>query len=352
VACRRVAILGRADSVHIMRWVRGLSERGLEVRLISFGGTAIDGIDTAILPRHGWFSYLQQAARATRLVREFRADLVHAHYSVGHWLLGMRSKVHPFVVSAWGTDVVELAGRPLRRWLVRRILRQADHVTATSRYLADQTTALEGSVAGKLTTIPFGVAVPAITPPLPAYPLRLAFIKHHRPRYAPEVALEAVGLVRGQGHDVSLSLAGQGPMTEQLKKRAAQLALDKAVTFPGWVDPGDMSAFLARHHAIVMPSRRESFGVAVLEAAALGRPAITSNVGGIAEVARRGETALIVPADNVSDLAEAIIKLATDPQLLQQLGDNAHSFVRSHYTWDRSLDMMTSLYDRLVHGAR
>lgn len=352
MACRRIVIFGWAHSVHVVRWVRGLSERGLQVRVISLGGEPIEGIDTVILPRRGRFSYFRHASCAAELAREFNPDLVHAHYAVGHGMWGMRSRLHPLVVSVWGTDVVELTGKPLKRWLVRRILRHADHITATSAFLAKRTSEVEPSVAHTLTTIPFGVNIPDTTPPLPSYPLRLAFIKHHWPRYAPELVLEALSLVKREGHSVSVTLAGEGPMTAQLKARTTQLGLNDAVTFAGWVDPEDMAGFLAAHHAIVMPSRREAFGVAVLEAAALGRPSITTDIGGIPEVVRSGETSLTVGVDDVESLAEAIIKLATDRELLQQLGDNAYRFVQSHYTWDRSLDMMIDLYDRLVHAAR
>jgi glycosyltransferase involved in cell wall biosynthesis len=352
VTCKRVAILGWAHSVHIIRWVRGLTDRGLKVKLISLDGTPIDGIDTIILPRSGKLSYFQHGPRVKQLIRQFNPDLVHAHYAVGNGLWGMHSKQHPFVISVWGSDIVELKGKPLKRWLVRRILRSADHITATSNYLAQRTTDVERSVSARLSTIPFGVTVPESTPPLPPYPLRLAFIKHHFPRYAPELIVQAVDMSRQQGHPVSVTFAGEGPMTARLKSRTEELGLTDSISFVGWVESDHMTEFLTNHHAIIMPSRQEAFGVAVLEAAALGRPAITSDIGGIPEVVRDGKTGLTVPADNTEALAAAIIKLASDPALVQQLGKSAHSFVQSHYTWDRSLDMMLDLYDRLLHAAR
>jgi len=118
---------------------------------------------------------------------------------------------------------------------------------------------------------------------------------------------------------VCLEIAG-GPaeMIRTLKARAAELGLEDRVEFLGEVD--DAAAVLARWDLLVLPSRREGFGLVLVEAMAAGRPVIASRAGGIPEVVEDGVTGLLVPVDDVPALAAALERLAGDPGERVRLG--------------------------------
>ena len=149
-------------------------------------------------------------------------------------------------------------------------------------------------------------------------------------------------------HDLRLSIAGDGELLTKLRRIVQDYGLEEHVEFVGQVEPSDVYPFVSRHHFMVMPSRRESFGVAALEAAACARAVIASDVGGIPEVVRHGETGILVPPENPDKLAEAIIKLARDADLRNKMGQSGREFVTERYLWERSLDLMASLYDRII----
>ena len=100
---------------------------------------------------------------------------------------------------------------------------------------------------------------------------------------------------------------------------------------------------------MIMPSLSESFGVAVLEAAACARPSIASRVGGVPEVLRDGETGLLVPPHDPAALAGAIVRLAGEPETCRRMGEAAHRFVCLRYRWEESLNQMTSLYEQIIN---
>ena len=349
----KVVIFGWAESVHIQRWTRGLQSRGLDIKLISLGGDPLPDIPTVVIPRTGPLPYIRHAGRAGREARAFKPDLVHAHYAAGFGLWGLMSRVSPLLVSVWGSEVLTLARRPWYRALIRRILTKADKVTVTGSYLLDAALTVSPGIRDKTSIIPFGVEIPSDTPafPLPP-PFRLCYLKRHRLVYGPDILLEALQLVHSQFPHVTLSMAGDGEMTEQLRGMAHSLGLDGVVTFPGFIDNSDIYAYLAKHHILVMPSRSEGFGVAVLEAAACGRPTVASLVGGVPEVVEDGVTGLLVPPEDPRTLAEAIMQMIRTPELCAAMGEAARRRVEDRYDWEQSLDSMAELYERVVHTAR
>ncbi|MCK4573992.1 MAG: glycosyltransferase [candidate division Zixibacteria bacterium] len=346
---KRIVIIGWAESVHVGRWARGLAGRGYDVKIVSAGGAPVENIDTAVLPRGGGFSYLRHASAAAEQVRRFEPDLVHVHYAGGFGLCGMRAGVRPLVVSVWGSDIVDLPRSWPNRYLLKKLLRRADHITATSRMLKTATLAYMSGEDEKVSVVPFGINVPDSCPPLPEGPPRLCFMKKLRPLTGPDLLLKALAKAREKIDGISLTIAGDGPMTGELKQLTADLGLNDCVNFAGWIPNERIPDLLAEHHIMVMPSLKEAFGVAVLEANACGRPVITSDAGGIAEVVRDNETGIMTPAGDVDRLAQAIVKLAGDRELMSRMGRAGYEFVEQNYSWEKSLDMMTELYERLIH---
>jgi glycosyltransferase involved in cell wall biosynthesis len=151
--------------------------------------------------------------------------------------------------------------------------------------------------------------------------------------------------------DVRLTLAGEGEMTQALKRLADRLGLRSHVEFVGFVPNERIYSLLQDHHVMVMPSvmESESFGVAVLEAAACGRPAVASRVGGVPAVLRDCETGLLVPPGDEVALAEAILRLAGDLELGRRMGLAGRAQVEAEYRWEDSLERMSSLYASLMH---
>ncbi len=324
---KRIAILGWINSVHVQRWARGLMERGFDIKVISLGGEARDDINSAIIPRSGRVTYITKAGLAAKEVENFQPHIVHAHSAAGYGWWMLRCKTRPRVVSVWGADVIDFPNNWLNRAFIRKVLSAADHITATSQLLKGVSEKLLPRIADKITVIPFGVRVlESFKPPPPPTPPRLCFIKAHNYKYGPDILLQAMTQVVKTIPDIQLSIAGVGELTSLLRKMTTDLNLDANVRFVGFIDNAKIYDFVQEHHIMVMPSvmESESFGVAVLEASTCGRAVVASRVGGVPEVLMDGQTGILVPPTNSEKLAEAIIKLATDPELCRQMGQNGH----------------------------
>jgi L-malate glycosyltransferase len=349
-AKKRIAIYGWADSEHVVRWVEGLYKRDYEIKVISSGGSMVPHAQTAVTPRIGKIGYLLGLPQALWETSRFKPDLLHVHYAAGFGLWGMMSGVSPMIVSVWGSDVVEFVSNPIGRAYMRRVLHKASHITATSHFLLDHALELLPEAKNKISLVPFGVTVlEQLAAPPATLPIKLCYIKSHRPIYGPHILIQAMVQVRREIPDIKLSVAGVGEHTKEFLRLVMSLGLQNTVQFVGYIPNSEIYKFLVGHHIMVMPSLQESFGVAALEAGACGRPVIATRVGGIPEIVLNNRTGLLVPPNDVDALAEAIITLARDEEQRRSMGRAAYEFVRDNYSWEKSVDQMCGIYERVLN---
>ena len=126
----------------------------------------------------------------------------------------------------------------------------------------------------------------------------------------------------------------------------ADWVAEGVVEHAGYVD--DMAALLRGVHIACLPSYREGLPLYLLEAAASGRPAVTTDVPGCREAVADGENGLLVPVRDGAALAEALERLITDPHLRARLGANARERVVSRFAEDRVIRGIFDVYEQLL----
>lgn len=110
----------------------------------------------------------------------------------------------------------------------------------------------------------------------------------------------------------------------------------------------DVFSYLRAADVFVLPSRFEGMPNALLEAMACGLPSVATNIGGVKDVATHGQHALLVPPEDASALAQALLELLASRELRQHLGRCARSHIRKHYSMDRVADRYVALYRALL----
>jgi glycosyltransferase involved in cell wall biosynthesis len=159
--------------------------------------------------------------------------------------------------------------------------------------------------------------------------------------------IEAAGQLIAQGVDVSFVHVGDGPSEGEYRARVRQLGIEERFTFTGLLNLPQIADILRQSDVFALPCTwGEAFSLVVLEALAVGRPAIVTNVGGNGEAVEDGRNGLIIPPHDADALADAIKKLC-DPELRQKMG--RESLARSSYfDVQRWVDESIELYTRLV----
>lgn len=182
---------------------------------------------------------------------------------------------------------------------------------------------------GKITEFPYWVELPrewfvpkrCLDEDAARRPLRLLAIGRQVPVKQFEVAIEAVALTNKKaGRELAeLVMVGDGPERASLEALADSLSCKGAVSFPGWLELDEVKREVKRADALVITSKFEGYGVAVLEAMAAGRPVLASE-GVVAALDRDEGTGAVLlhPIGDVECLAEQIAFLASDRQRLRQ----------------------------------
>jgi len=141
-----------------------------------------------------------------------------------------------------------------------------------------------------------------------------------------EIALRALAAAREVRSDITLDICGQGEDRSRLERVARVLGLGEAVRFLGFVSEDDKRRLLRRAWAVVFPSPKEGWGMTNVEAAACGTLALASDSPGLRESVRHAVTGYLVPHGDWRALADRILALAADPELVARLGRAARSF--------------------------
>jgi len=145
-----------------------------------------------------------------------------------------------------------------------------------------------------------------------------------------------------------LIVAGDGPQREPLQNLASSLGLAN-VNFVGHVDAAQRDSLIAQSQFTVLPTRAyETLGKTILESYAAGRAVIATDLGSRRELVRDGETGLLYPTGDVSQLAAQISMLGSSPALSQKMGRAGWEFVRLRYTSEAHYRALLSLYEGLA----
>ena len=143
--------------------------------------------------------------------------------------------------------------------------------------------------------------------------------------------------------DSYLLVVGEGSRRDALEAQARELRIAHRVVFTGRRD--DVPAVTAALDVAVLPSYREAQGLTILEAMALSRPVVASDVGGIPEMIQDGTTGLLVPPHDPEALAAAIIRLLTDHPLADTLGRAGHDLVHDRFCIELMVRAVEAIYD-------
>jgi glycosyltransferase involved in cell wall biosynthesis len=294
--------------------------------------------------------------RLIRVLRHQRVDVIHAHkFGSNAWaaLLGHQLGV-PVVVAHEHTWSFE--GQLGRRLVDRHVVaRFSDAVIAVSEADRRRMVAEVGMPADRVVLIPNGIAEAgvgdgaAVAQELGVTPGGPVLVQTAtlRPQKAVDVMIAATAIIRRAHPDVRLIVAGAGDLAP-LREIAAAEGVADAVLLLGPRD--DVADLLAVASVGVLSSDFEGMPLAVLEYMAAGLPVVATDVGGLPEIVRDGETGFLVGPRDPAALAERVGRLLADPALGREMGERGRRRQRELFSRGAMVGAVSGLYERLLRA--
>jgi len=193
-----------------------------------------------------------------------------------------------------------------------------------------------------------GVEFPEVEAPPPAegrVPV-VATAGPLEPQKGQEYFLRAARRVLDHGLDVEFLVAGSGPSEPALRRLAGELAIAPHVTFVPYVQR--YSDVLGAIDVFCLPSLQQGLGTIMLEAMALGKPVVATNVGGVSAAVRDGQTGLIVPSQDDAALAEKIVAILENRDLAQRIGRGGRELVRESFHVMQMVNETANVYREVL----
>ncbi len=227
------------------------------------------------------------------------------------------------------------------------IIRRSSAVTAVSGHSARQLRALFPGRPlrprvihnGSLSAAPSGPGLRRKRP----YALCVARLAPYK---GVDVLVMALALTARKLRDLTVVVCGEDKTRGGLARFAERLGLRGRIRFTGSLPPGRVAALLRDCRFFVLPSRRENFPLALLEAMRAGKACLATRVGGIPEMIKEGRDGLLAAPGDAEDLARGLVRLAGDPPLRRRLGAAARRRV-APWTWRQAAVEYRSLYSKV-----
>jgi glycosyltransferase involved in cell wall biosynthesis len=181
-------------------------------------------------------------------------------------------------------------------------------------------------------------------PAEPGGPVRLFTCGRLHPGKRHDLLIRATGLLRAEGIDARLVIAGEdadsgtGRFRRDLEALVAELDLGAYVQLPGALSEADVRRELEAAHVFGLSSDTEALGIVMVEAMAMRVPVVTTDVGGTTELVKDAANGLAVPPRDPAALAAAVRRIATDPALAERFSAAGRSTVEASFGSGRSAD--------------
>jgi glycosyltransferase involved in cell wall biosynthesis len=359
----RLCFLAAADSIHSYRWIKYFADQGHEILWLSLSpltaGPMIPGMHFTEIQHFPtrWLSLLSGLAQLRRILRSTEPDILHAHYAGTYGLIGALSGFHPYVTTAWGSDILIAGKTGIKRLLVKYTLSRSDLITCDAEHMRTAISSL-GIDLEKVRLIYFGVDTEYFAPGeknlslarklgLADSPVIIS-LRNLEPVYNVETLIRALPQVLRDFPIVELVIIGTGSQEDDLKRLVESLGVGEKVRFLGKVSNEDIVEYLRIADIYVSTSLSDAgIAASTAEAMACGLPVVITDSGENERWIKEGEGGFLIQVRDAESLAERIVYLLRNHKKRARFGEHNRKTIVEKNNYFKEMEAMEDLYKRL-----
>ncbi|MDP3947251.1 MAG: glycosyltransferase family 4 protein [bacterium] len=360
----KLCFLANIDDNHCRKWIGYFADRGYEIHLLSRPSEHIRELqrpNIAFYPlrisRVKFLDVVLNVVRVRKLVRKIKPDVAHALYAGVSGMLGSLSGFHPFVVTAFGSDILINSKSGLLRPFVRFMLNKADLVTCNGQTLFDEMLKL-GVSPSKIRFIYWGTDVEKFKPGPKNKRMReelgifdaplVISIRDLEPVYDVETLVRAIPIVLGEIKEAKFLIAGRGSLKKKLEDLAQGLNVSDSIRFAGWLPEGELPRYLNSSDVYVSTSLSDGdLSQSTQQAMACEVPVVITALAVNEKRVSDGLSGLLFPLRNHALLALKIVTLLKDEKLRIILGKAGREVIATDLNYFKNMEEAENLYREL-----
>lgn len=348
-----------------------LSERGHEVHFVTYKQPVrLELLSKKIffhevsVPDYPLFHYqpyeLALSSKLVDTVKLHNIDLLHVHYAIPHAYAGYMAKKMleeegiflPMVTTLHGTDITLVGNHEFYKPAVTFSINKSDVVTSVSQSLKDDTNRLF-TVEDDIKVVPNFIDIAKHNPSftdcqreLMAEPEERIITHVSNLRTVKRVAdvIEVFDRIQKE-IPAKLLMVGEGPEKEACEELCIEKGIKNKVVFLG--NSSEVGKILCFSDLFLLPSEKESFGLAALEAMASGVPVISSNAGGLPEVNKNGVSGYLSDVGNIDEMAKNAISILSSEETLAKFKKHARETAKTFDT-KNIVPLYEAVYEQAV----
>lgn len=348
-----------------------LAEKGHEVHFITYRQPVrlellsknihFHQVDVPEYPLFHFQPYeLALSSKLVDMVKLHGIELLHVHYAIPHAYAGYMAKQMlsaegiriPMVTTLHGTDITLVGNHPFYKPAVTFSINNSDLVTSVSQSLKDDTLNLF-DIQKEIHVVPNFIDIPKKVSPVSECQRDfmakeneriITHVSNLRPvKRVPDV-IEIFDRIQKK-LAAKLIIVGDGPDRESCENLVSKLNLNDKVIFLG--NSNEVDKILCFSDLFMLPSQKESFGLAALEAMASGVPVISSDAGGLPEVNIDGESGFLSPVGDIENMATNALKILASDETLNAYKKRAVE-VAQKFDTHKIVPKYVALYERAL----
>ena len=365
----KLCFLGDVRSIHTKRWIEYFAENN-EVHLISLDYPDYDmaqisedefqtmGVKVHFVPQK-WYFLPFAPLLFKRIVDVINPDILHAHYVTQYGFCGSLCGCHPFIVSAWGSDVlVDPKKSFFLKCAVKFALKSADAITCDGMNSRDEIISLADS-SSKVVLINHGIDTEKFNPErytkgyfeeiFGSEVKTVLYTRGFRHIYNAETLIRAIPMILHEIPQTRFIVCGKGYEEEKIRRLADGLGVSDYIHYVGWIAHDELPPLYASSDVYVSTSLSDGgMAVGTLEAMSCGLVPVVTEGGDNRHWITDGENGFIIPAQKPDILAEKVIFLLRDDENRKVFAKKNKNLIKERADYHTEMKKMDEIYSSLL----